>query len=97
MNNLDDQDILTVEAQYWADMNDSLERLREDKDFQRVILQGYFKDKAINGVSMLAQDSVVMNGLRSNVMESLIAISHLEDFFMTIENLGKVPAESDDE
>lgn len=97
MNNLNDQEILTVENKYWVDMNDALERLKENKDFQHVILQGYFKDKAVDGVSMLAQDSVVMNGLRSNVMESLIAISHLEDFFMTIENLGTVPAESDDE
>ena len=97
MNNLEDQEILAVENQYWADMNSSLERLKENKDFQRVILNGYFKDKAINGVSLLAQDHVVNNGLRPRVMEDLVAISNLEDFFITIENLGSAPTESDDE
>lgn len=97
MNTLNDQEILTVENQYWADMNSSLERLKENKDFQRVILNGYFKDKAINGVSLLAQDHIVNNGLRPRVMEDLVSISNLEDFFITIENLGSTPTESDDE
>lgn len=88
MNNLSDQQILEVENQYWADMWTSLERLKENKDFQRVILEGYFKDKAVNGVSLLAQDAIVAGGHRTAVMEDLIAISSLEDFFVTIENLG---------
>ena len=51
MSNLEDQQILEVENQYWADMWASLERLQKNKDFKRLILEGYFKDKAINGVS----------------------------------------------
>lgn len=97
MNNLSDQQVLEVENQYWADMWSSLQRLKENKDFQKVILQGYFKDKAINGVSLLAQDAVVAGGHRTAVMEDLIAISSLEDFFMTIENLGTIPSEDEEE
>jgi hypothetical protein len=97
MNNLNDQQVLEVENRYWADMWASLERLKENKDFQRVILEGYFKDKAINGVSLLAQDGIVQGGHRTAVMEDLIAISSLEDFFMTIENLGTIPTEEDEE
>lgn len=97
MNTLNDQEIIATERQYWVDMKDALERLKENKDFQRVILQGYFKDKAINGVSMLAQDYVVDNGLRPRVMETLVAISNLEDFFITIENLGDTSQDSEDE
>lgn len=97
MSNLEDQKILEVENQYWADMWSSLERLKENKDFQRVILEGYFKDKAVNGVSLLAQDAIVKGGYRTAVMEDLIAISSLEDFFVTIENLGTIPSEDEDE
>jgi hypothetical protein len=97
MNNLNDQQILEVENQYWADMWSSLERLRDNKDFQRLILEGYFKDKAVNGVSLLAQDAVVAGGHRSAVMEDLIAISSLEDYFVTVENLGTMPSEDEDE
>lgn len=96
MNNLNEQQILEVENQYWADLWNSLSRLKENKDFQRVILEGYFKDKAVNGVSLLAQDAIVAGGHRSAVMEDLIAISSLEDFFVTIENLGSTPTEDDD-
>ena len=97
MNNLSEQQILEVENVYWVDLWASLERLQGNKDFQRVVLEGYFKDKAINGVSLLAQDAIVTGGHRSAVMEDLIAISSLEDFFVTIENLGTIPPEDDDE
>lgn len=96
MNTLTEQNLIEVENRYWADMWDALERLHENKDFQRVILQGYFKDKAVNGVSLLAQDAIVRNGQRTAVMESLIAISQLEDYFITIQNLGSIPPEDED-
>jgi hypothetical protein len=97
MSNLEDQQILEVENHYWVEMWESLERLKRNKDFKRLILDGYFKDKAINGVSLLAQDYIIENGLRTRVMEDLVAVSKLEDFFITVENLGTIPAESDDE
>lgn len=88
--NVEDKDLLTVENQYWADMHDALERLEKNDDFKKVILEGYFKDKAINGVSLLATDYVKQNGVRSEIMEQLIAISALEDYFATVHNLGTI-------
>lgn len=92
-----EQEVLRVENLYWADMAQSLERLHNNEDFKRVILDGYFKDKAINGVSLLATDHVKRGGFRPDVMEELIAISHLQDYFITVSNLGAAPAESEDE
>lgn len=97
MNNLNDEQLVEVENKYWADMWIALEQLKQNKHFQKVILEGYFKDKAVNGVSLLAQHAVVSGGHRSSVMEDLIAISSLEDFFVTIENLGSIPSDEDDE
>ena len=95
--NVDGNDILTVENDYWRDLNDALVRLESGKpqadDFSKVILEGYFKDKAINGVSLLATDYVKQAGVRGDVMEQLVAISNLQDYFETIKNLGTVPAE----
>jgi len=93
---MNDEQLVEVENQYWVDMHISLEKLKKNKDFKKVVLEGYFKDKAINGVSLLATDYVKQNGLRSDVMESLIAISNLEDYFITIDNLGS-PTPMDDE
>lgn len=99
--NVDGQDILTVENEYWVDLHEALTRLEggnpRPDDFKKVILDGYFKDKAINGVSLLATDYVKQNGARSDVMEQLIAISALEDYFATIHNLGSSPEEDIEE
>ncbi|MHB8098086.1 MAG: hypothetical protein ACYDD5_00670 [Sulfuricurvum sp.] len=92
-----EQEILQVENLYWSDMYEALERLEKSEDFRRVVLDGYFKDKAINGVSMLATDYVKRNGFRSDIMESLIAISHLQDYFIVIKSLGSAPEELEDE
>lgn len=96
MNNLSDQQLLEVENQYWVDLWTALERLKQNKDFQKVILEGYFKDRAVNGVSLLAQEAIVSSGRRPAVIEDLIAISHLEDYFITVENLGTVHTEEEE-
>lgn len=94
---LNGQDLESVEAQYWVDLKDALDRLEKNDDFKRVILDGYFKDKAINGVSLLATDYIKQNGLRSEVMEALVAISNLEDYFVTIKSLGSQAPDEDEE
>lgn len=91
------KDLLTVENEYWVNLHNALERLEQNEDFKTVIKEGYFKDKAINGVSLLATDYVKKAGARGDLMEQLVAISQLEDYFATIHNLGTVPADSDDE
>lgn len=85
------------EYNYWVGMKQALERLENNPDFQKVILDGYFKDKAINGVSMLASGYIKKNGLRPDVMEGLVAISQLQDFFITVKQLGTEPEDDDDE
>ena len=97
MSNLEEQQVLEEENRYWIGMWNALERLQNNKDFEKVILQGYFKDKAINGVSMLANDAVVDGGRRTAVMEDLIAISSLQDFFIMLENLGNIPPEPEED
>jgi len=84
-----------IENQYWVTMRDALERLESNKDFQKVVLDGYFKDFAINQTSLLAMDYIRREGTRPEVMERLVAISNLQDFFMTISQLGST-AEDDE-
>lgn len=100
MNN-QEQAIIEVENKYWVDMHKALERLHSNPDFQQVILKGYFQDRAVNGVSMLANRGVIEGNKRGQVMEELVAVSHLQDFFITVTNLGGIPdvnvADDDDE
>jgi len=95
MSNQTNDDFILAENQYWIQMCKDLEGLEKDERFQRVILDGYFKDKAINQVSLLATDYIRRSGKRPEVMEELVAISALQDFFATIKNLGSPQIEEE--
>lgn len=97
MNNQNTNELVEVENKYWKDLNLALQRLRENTDFQKLILEGYFKEKAVDGVSMLANPMVIREGKRGEILESLVAISHLEDFFITIENIGAAPEDLEED
>lgn len=92
MNNLDQADVNTnlveIENKEWIDKYQALSRLYDNPDFQLLILDGYFQDKAVNSVSMLANAGVIQRGARPEIMEELVAISRLQDYFITIRNLG---------
>lgn len=82
------EEIESVERNYWVELYNDLESLEKDPRFQRLILEGYFKDRAVNAVSMLAVDSVKKQGQRTDIMEDLISISNLQEHFIMIKNLG---------
>lgn len=89
--------VMETEVQYMVELNNSLTRLKDNPDFKKLILEGYFKDFAVNQTSMLATDYVRNTGKRPEVMERLVAISNLQDWFITIEQLGTIPQDEDEE
>ena len=93
-NQTTEKELIEVENQYWIQQAEDLASLEQDPRFQRVILDGYFRDRALDAVSLLANDYVRLEGKRPEVMELLIGISTLQDHFGTIRNLGSV-AEDD--
>jgi hypothetical protein len=96
-NVTEEADILRVENTYWAEQAISLEKLRKNPDFIKVIADGYFKDRAINIVSMLAHDYTANTGTRGQLMEELVAISRLQDHFRTLEAMGSAPVDNDED
>jgi len=84
-----------VMANHYKEQLDALNRLMEDKDFKKVIIEGYFKDEAIRLTGLLAHDEIRRQNLRPAIMEQLVAISNLQDYFRTITNM--VAPEFDDE
>ena len=86
-----------IEYNYWKGLREALERLEQNEDFKKVILEGYFRDKAQNGVSLLAVPQIKAQGKRTDVIEELIAISQLQDYFQVIKAMGEDPVEEEDE
>jgi hypothetical protein len=99
MSNLtpDEMKLFEEENTYWAELANALEELEKNPHFKKLILEGYFKDFAINQTSMLATDYVRKSGSRPEIMERLIAISNLQDWFNTVKQLTTSFAEEQDE
>lgn len=74
------EQLASIDRTYWIQLNEALERLMENPDFKKVILDGYIKEAAARQVSLLADDSMKASGQRPNIMENLIAISSLQNF-----------------
>ena len=89
MDTINQTQTASRDVSYWVEMAEALERLEKNVDFKKVIEEGYFKDKAVSGVSILASDQVKNSGRRTDVMEGLIAISSLQDHFYTIKAMGQ--------
>jgi len=90
----------TTEIEHYVDMGQALDRLRNNADFKKVILDGYFRDKAADSVSLLSLPVIKKRNERGDIMEDLVAISNLQFFFMTIDQMHQAAAEpilSDDE
>jgi len=81
----DQVELETIETEHHITMGEDLAWLKNNSQFQRVITNGYLKDKALDSVSMLADPGVIRRGERSAIMEDLVAGSNLGYFFMMVE------------
>jgi hypothetical protein len=90
----------TIEINHHLEMGEALLRLEQNPDFKKVILDGYFREKALASVSLLAVPQIKQQGQRPDIMEDLVATSNLQYFFQTIHNFyqgAKAPILSDEE
>ncbi len=99
---LDNEEILSVEQEtdHAIKMGEALKRLRENKDFKDLILDGYLRDKVLASVSLLAVPQIKSQGRRPDIMEDMVAASNLQFFFQMVDDayIGAVdPVLSDEE
>ncbi|MDA3821421.1 MAG: hypothetical protein PF450_02250 [Bacteroidales bacterium] len=92
-NQNENVELETTEIEHYIDMGQALDRLKDNPDFKKVILDGYFKDKALDSVSLLSVPAIKKRGERGDIMEDLVAISNLQFFFMTIDQMHRAAAE----
>ena len=90
MTNQEEVELEMVENQQWVSRYEALQRLEKNPDFINVISEGYIRDRALNGVSMLANEGIKRQGQRPDVMEMLVSVSNLQDYFKMLKNLGAI-------
>ena len=79
-------ELMTASLDHAIEMGEALNRLQRNKDFVKVITDGYLRDKVLASFSLLAVPQIKSQGQRPDIMEDLVAASNLKYFFQIIEH-----------
>jgi hypothetical protein len=102
-NDLENAELVSVDNGYWVAMKNSYTTLQSKQAFNTLVVDGYIKEKTAELVQALIDPYVVQNGLRTKVLEQLVAVARLKEYFHTIRAMGghedveKLEAEEDEE
>jgi hypothetical protein len=79
-----------------VDLMNSMEKLRKNRDFKKIVSEGYMEQEAIRLVHLMSDPSPAIQS--PDVQESLLsmikAIGHLENYFKVIYQFGHAAKES---
>lgn len=81
-------------SQVQVDLLDSLVALQKNKDFNKVINEGYLLHEAANKVRCLASPALQGEQEQKEIMNALQGIGHLAQYFSAIYNMGNAAAKS---
>ena len=73
------------EAQEIVDLGKALDRLHNNRDFKKVILEGYFKNEAVRLVSIKGDPNLQSVDSQERIVKAIDAIGGLRGFFGTID------------
>lgn len=88
------------QAQKIVDVADALERLKTNRDFKKVILEGYFEQEAVRLVHLKADSNMQSDASQKSILSQMDAIGGLNQFFETTfykANQAKRAIEADEE
>lgn len=88
------------ELDHHLTMGEAFNRLKNNDDFKKVIMDGYLTNKVLSSVSLLGVPAISEQGRRAGVMEDLVSASNLQYYFSMIEQFyegAKNPVLSDEE
>lgn len=91
------EDIITEDNSYWVGQKQALARL-ETKAFHKTLIEeGYLKDYMFSLVMSLIDQGVVQNGQRQAVIEKLVGLARLRNYFDMLRAKGSTEAEYEEE
>lgn len=72
------------DAKATLEIGTALERLRGNKDFKKIIVEGYFRDEAVRLVHLKGDPSMQGEQYQRSIISQMDAISSLNQYFTTI-------------
>lgn len=72
------------QAQLLVDTGDALERLRSNRDFKMLIMEGYFKEEAVRLVHLKGDPNMQSTEYQVSIVKQMDAISALNQYLQTV-------------
>lgn len=72
------------QAQKMVDLGNALERLRNNKDFKKVIAEGYFEHEAIRLVHLMSDGNMQAQEIQTSIHKQMIAVGMFRDYLETL-------------
>lgn len=72
------------------DLGDALERLKSNRDFKKVITEGYFEQEAIRLVHLKSNPSTQSDESQKSIDQQIISIGSLGQYFTTVDQLANM-------
>lgn len=91
----ENDDLITHDNSVWVNQKEALERLENKSYYKDLFETGYFRDYVFSLVMTLLDRDVVENSGRSAVIEKLVGVAKLYDYFMMVKSLGSTGDEYD--
>jgi hypothetical protein len=88
-HDLDTIDISIQQAKDTIEAMEALKRLGTNKDFKKIILEGYFENEASRTVLLKADPSLSKPEDQVMLDHSIIAIGQLRQYFLMINAMGQ--------
>ena len=91
---LEQIEISIEEAKKLIDTADALSRLHKNKDFIKVIVEGYFKEESARAVLLRADPEMASDSLQKQVNDIITSIGGLHSYFHKTFGLAGMARES---
>ena len=72
------------QSQKIVDLGDALDRLRNNRDFKKVIIEGFFEQEAIRLVHLLSDSNMQSPEMQTSIHKQMIAIGGFRDYLDTL-------------
>ena len=73
-----------LQSKALVEMGNALERLQNNKDFKKVVLDGYFREEAIRLVHLKGSPHTQSPDMQRSIVTQIDAIAAVADFFSTV-------------
>ena len=98
-NEIQQLDRSIKQSQKLVDLGDALDRLRNNRDFKKVIVEGYFEQEAVRLVHALSDRNMQSSESQDSIQKQMIGIGVFSDYLHTLStqaNMARRSVEADE-